>query len=121
MKHKIDPGVDCVFKAILGNEKYKNLLIHFLNAVLEPTEEEKIEKISILNPYNEREFEDDRLSIADVKARDEMDNNYHIEMQAIVHACLQPRMLYAWSTVYHSLIAKGKVSIFWRLSLQSGY
>ena len=55
MKHKIDPSVDCVFKAILGNEKYKNLLIHFLNAVLEPAE--KIEEISILNPYNEREFE----------------------------------------------------------------
>jgi len=36
MKHKINPTVDCVFKAILGSEENKNLLIHFLNAVLEP-------------------------------------------------------------------------------------
>ncbi|MCP4352840.1 MAG: Rpn family recombination-promoting nuclease/putative transposase [Desulfobacterales bacterium] len=108
MKHKIDPSVDCVFKAILGNEKYKNLLIHFLNAVLEKPEQEKIEEISILNPYNEREFEDDKLGIADVKARDEMDNNYQVEMQTAIHPCLPPRMLHSWSTFYRSLMKKGE-------------
>ncbi|MCP4106860.1 MAG: hypothetical protein GY749_15195 [Desulfobacteraceae bacterium] len=36
------PTVDCVFKAILGKEENKNLLIHFLNAVPEPPAEEKI-------------------------------------------------------------------------------
>ncbi len=40
MKHKIDPAADCVFKAILGSEKYKNLLIHFLNAVLQMNDTE---------------------------------------------------------------------------------
>ncbi|MCP4109588.1 MAG: Rpn family recombination-promoting nuclease/putative transposase, partial [Desulfobacteraceae bacterium] len=108
MKHKIDPSVDCVFKAILGNEKYKNLLIHFLNAVLEKPEQEKIEEISILNPYNEREFEKDKLSIADVKAKDEMDNHYQVEMQAVVHPYLPPRMLHSWSSIYHSRLVKGE-------------
>jgi hypothetical protein len=42
MKHKINPIVDCVFKAILGAEENKNLLIHFLNAILEPEEDAKI-------------------------------------------------------------------------------
>ncbi len=108
MKHKIDPSVDCVFKAILGNEKYKNLLIHFLNAVLEKPEQEKIEEISILNPYNEREFEKDKLSIADVKAKDETDNHYQVEMQAVVHPYLPPRMLHSWSSIYHSRLVKGE-------------
>ncbi len=34
MKHRIDPKVDCVFKAVLGSEENRNLLAHFLNAVL---------------------------------------------------------------------------------------
>ncbi|MDP4028260.1 MAG: PD-(D/E)XK nuclease family transposase [Gallionella sp.] len=32
MLHAIDPKIDCVFKALLGNEENRNLLIHFLNA-----------------------------------------------------------------------------------------
>jgi hypothetical protein len=35
MQHQIDPTVDCVFKAILGKEERKHLLIHFLNAILQ--------------------------------------------------------------------------------------
>ena len=30
MLHAIDPKIDCVFKALLGNEENRNLLIHFL-------------------------------------------------------------------------------------------
>jgi hypothetical protein len=33
MKHHIDSKIDCVFKALLGSEENRNLLIHFLNAV----------------------------------------------------------------------------------------
>ena len=50
MKHKINPTVDCVFKAILGSEENKNLLIHFLNAVLEP--DSKIKEIVLNNPLH---------------------------------------------------------------------
>ena len=34
MKHRIDPKIDCVFKALLGSVENRNLLVHFLNAVL---------------------------------------------------------------------------------------
>jgi len=108
VKHRIDPTVDCVFKAILGNEKNKNLLIHFLNAILEKENESRITEVVIMNPYNEREFETDRLSIVDIRAKDEMDENYQIEVQISIHANLPPRMLYMWSTVYHSLLGKGE-------------
>ncbi len=30
MRHAIDPKIDCVFKALLGSEENRNLLIHFL-------------------------------------------------------------------------------------------
>jgi predicted transposase/invertase (TIGR01784 family) len=70
MKHKINPTVDCVFKAILGSEENKNLLIHFLNAILEPEKGSLIKEVLIKNPYNERSFTDDKLTIVDVKAID---------------------------------------------------
>jgi len=33
MRHPIDPKVDCVFKALLGAESNRDLLIHFLNGL----------------------------------------------------------------------------------------
>jgi len=107
MRHKIDPLVDCVFKSILGKEENKNLLIHFLNAVLEKEKDAPIRDVVIKNPYNEREFIGDKLTVVDVKATDENGKNYQIEIQLAVHAALAPRILYTWSSIYHSQIQEG--------------
>ncbi|MCP4113674.1 MAG: hypothetical protein GY749_50470, partial [Desulfobacteraceae bacterium] len=40
----------------------------------EKDEETKITEVVIMNPYNEREFQTDKLSIVDIKAKDETDN-----------------------------------------------
>ena len=63
MRHPIDPTIDCVFKALLGSEDNRGLLIHFLNAILGPELPRPITGVEILNPYNEREFFSDKLSI----------------------------------------------------------
>ena len=34
MKHRIDFKIDCVFKSLFGSVENRNLLVHFLNAVL---------------------------------------------------------------------------------------
>jgi predicted transposase/invertase (TIGR01784 family) len=78
MKHQINPTVDCVFKAILGTEENKNLLIHFLNAILEPKKASLIKDVTIKNPYNEKEFSTDKLTIVDIKAIDENGKIYQI-------------------------------------------
>ena len=70
MKHRIDPKIDCVFKALLGSEENRNLLIHFLNAILTSDLTVPITGAEILNPYNDKEFLDDKLSVVDVKAKD---------------------------------------------------
>ncbi len=110
MKHRINPTIDCVFKAILGSENRKHLLIHFLNSVLECHEdpEKKVVDVRIQNPYNEREFEDDKLGVVDVKAREASGRSFHVEIQAALHPGLKGRMLYAWSAIYHSLLGKGE-------------
>ncbi len=56
-----------------------DLLIHLLNAVLQA--EHPIVEVTILNPYNEKEFEDDKLSIVDIKAKDSTGALFIIEVQ----------------------------------------
>ena len=79
MKHHIDPTTDCIFKAILGNPKQTDVLIHFLNSVTHPTV--PITSVQILNPYNDKEFQTDKLTVVDVKARDKGGKTYQIEIQ----------------------------------------
>jgi hypothetical protein len=52
--HPIDPKIDCVFKALLGSELNRALLIHFLNAILGKDLMAPITWVEILNPYNRR-------------------------------------------------------------------
>ncbi|MCP4294042.1 MAG: Rpn family recombination-promoting nuclease/putative transposase [Proteobacteria bacterium] len=102
MKHRINPMVDCVFKKVLGAKENKNLLIHFLNAVLHHSPE--IKDVEILNPYNDKEFESDKLTVVDVKAEDDSGKQYQIEVQLSVYKSLPERMLYGWSSLYQSTL-----------------
>ena len=102
----IDPTVDCVFKAILGAEENKNILIHFLNSVLSD-HDTPIASVEILNPYNEREFQEDKLTVVDIKARDGNGIIYQIEVQVALHSAFTERMLYLWSRVYQDQMKKG--------------
>lgn len=108
MHHPIDPKVDCVFKALLGAEANRDLLIHFLNAVLEQALPRPIDAVEILNPYNEREFLDDKLSVVDVKARDAAGGQYQVEVQLLAHRDLPARMLYGWADLYAAQLTSGQ-------------
>ena len=59
MKHQIDQKIDCVFKALLGAEDNRNLLVHFLNAILSTDLATPIATVDILNPYNDKKFVED--------------------------------------------------------------
>ena len=107
MAQLIDPRIDCVFKALLGAVKNKNLLIHFLNAILSLKRSSKIKSVDILNPYNEKEFIGDKLSVVDIKAKDENDKTYQIEIQIQIHDCLATRMIYNWANIYQTQMCEG--------------
>ena len=49
MRHPIDPKIDCVFKALLGTEDNRALLIHFLNAMLDETLPSPVTDVAILS------------------------------------------------------------------------
>ncbi|MFO1351415.1 MAG: Rpn family recombination-promoting nuclease/putative transposase [Gammaproteobacteria bacterium] len=107
MKHRIDPRIDCVFKALLGAEENRNLLLHFLNAMLGEELQSLLSEVDILNPYNEKEFLDDKLSIVDVKARDGEGRIYQIEVQLLYYRHLPARILYGWADLYSEQLKSG--------------
>ena len=108
MKHAIDPKIDCVFKALLGAERNRRLLIHFLNAMLAGELAAPIVAVEILNPYNDREFLDDKLSIVDVKARDSSGRLYQVEIQLLNIPDLPARILYGWADLYSAQLQDGQ-------------
>ena len=108
MRHPIDPKVDCVFKALLGAESNRDLLIHFLNAILGAELPRPITAVEIQNPYNEKEFLDDKLTVVDVKARDATGQLYQVEVQLLNHRDLPARILYGWADLYSAQIKEGE-------------
>ena len=108
MKHKIDPKVDCVFKALLGSIDNSNLCVHFLNAFLETELAAPITEVSLVNPYNEKEMLNDKTHIVDVKAHDRQGNWYQIEIQMVNHAHLISRMVYTWADLYSQQLKEGQ-------------
>ena len=108
MRHAIDPKIDCVFKALLGSEENRNLLIHFLNAFLAQDLAEPLVWVDILNPYNDKEFLSDKLSIVDVKAQDSHDRLYQIEIQLTSYAHLPSRIIYNWADIYSQQLKSGQ-------------
>jgi predicted transposase/invertase (TIGR01784 family) len=107
MKHRIDPKIDCVFKALLGSEENRNLLVHFLNAVLVDDLTSPITEAEILNPYNDKEFLDDKLSVVDVKAKDGEGRLYQIEIQLLAYRHLPERMVYTWCDIISQQLQSG--------------
>jgi predicted transposase/invertase (TIGR01784 family) len=92
----IDPKVDYAFKKLFGSEENKSLLIDFLQAILY----EPIEDLEILNPFNAKETEDDKLSILDIKAKLQDQRFVNIEMQMVVLEIYANRALYYWARTY---------------------
>ena len=108
MKHAIDPTIDCVFKAILGSNEHINLLLNFLNSICKDDLLSPICDLTILNPYNEKEFISDKLSIVDIKANDKAGHTFQIEIQISVPQSLKYRMLHNWSELYSRQLTQGE-------------
>ncbi|MFT4923987.1 MAG: putative transposase/invertase (TIGR01784 family) [Phenylobacterium sp.] len=106
MLHFIDPTIDFVFKLILGTIGNENLLIDFINRIINPAS--PIVSVTYINPVNEKQHEKDKFSVVDIKAIDGNGIKYQIEVQLTEPSFLADRMLYTWSSIYHTQAIKGK-------------
>lgn len=96
----INPRVDIAFKKIFGSEENKDLLISLINAIV--GEEDQVKEVTLLNPYNAKSFKNDKLSILDIKAKNQDGKYYNIEIQISDEADYDKRALYYWARLYSS-------------------
>lgn len=104
----VDPTNDVAFKKIFGNEQQKEVLISFINAVLNLTDEKEVVDIQILNPYQAPRIEALKNTILDVRARDKRGISFIVEMQVDNVAGYKKRFLYYAAKAYSDQIERGE-------------
>ena len=103
----VDIKNDIAFRKIFGNENRKEVLISFLNAILLLEDNRKIVDVDILTPYQLPALKGGKVTIVDIKAKDQNDKNYIVEMQVAEVDGFDKRVLYYASKSYSSQIDRG--------------
>ena len=98
MNNIISPRVDIAFKKIFGVEENKDLLISLINSIV--AAEDQVSEVTLLNPYNPKNFKTDKLSILDIKAKGADGKRFNIEIQISDEADYDKRALYYWAKLY---------------------
>ncbi len=104
----VDVKNDIAFRKIFGDEKKKVILLSFLNAILQREGNERIQDISINDPYQPPILPDFKATIVDVRARDFAGNSYLIEMQVADKGDMDKRVLFYTSKEYSGQISRGE-------------
>jgi len=94
----INPRVPLSYKKIFGTEGNKDLLISLINSIV--GEEDQVVDVTLLNPYNQKNFKNDKLSILDIKAEGSTGKKFNIEIQITDEADYDKRALYYWARLY---------------------
>lgn len=94
----LDPKVDFVFKNIFGSPKHPEILISFLNSILNP--KKKIVSVDINKTDIEKQYIEDKYSRLDVKATTSNNEIINIEIQLKNENNMIKRSLYYLSKMY---------------------
>jgi predicted transposase/invertase (TIGR01784 family) len=100
----ITPTVDYAFKHLFGRETTRPILINVMDSVLQPTPEHRISDVNLFNP---KETLDDKLSILDIKARDQSGRQFNIEMQMVAYRYYEKRILYYGCRLHQQQLHEG--------------
>jgi predicted transposase/invertase (TIGR01784 family) len=104
----VDPRNDVAFKKIFGSDEHTEVLISFLNAVLDLHDDRQIEHVHILNPYQTPRIETLKYTLLDVRARDRRGITFIVEMQVAYVLNFEKRFLYYTSKAYVNQIERGE-------------
>lgn len=105
----LDPKNDVVFQKIFGSPENEDILISFLNALLEETEKAEIKHIEYTDTkLSDIESVDDKIGILDVRVVTETGIHINVEIQLINRYNMIKRTLFYWSRLYSNQIKKGE-------------
>jgi predicted transposase/invertase (TIGR01784 family) len=105
----LNPRNDIAFKKIFGTEKNKDILIHFLNDVIEREGKKEITNVTLLNPMQHPEIIGKKQSVVDVLCEEEDGTQYIVEMQVAKVAGFEKRAQYYAAKAYASQPEEGDV------------
>ena len=94
----VNPRIDIAFKKIFGTEENKDLLISLINSIV--GKEDQVTSITLMNPYNQKDFQNDKMSILDIKAVGHKGKKFNIEVQISDEKNYDKRALYYWAKLY---------------------
>lgn len=103
----IDPRIDFAFKKIFGSESTKDVLISFLESLLELEGDRRIAELTILDPFLAPRIRNMKNSILDVRCRDHRGVSYIVEMQIQRVAAFLKRIQYNAAKAYAQQIKRG--------------
>ncbi|MGN4816827.1 Rpn family recombination-promoting nuclease/putative transposase [Bacillus cereus group sp. MYBK163-2] len=106
-KNLVNLRVDYAFKRLFGVEGNEDILIGFLNAVLQSSIDEEIKSLHLDDPHLPREQKDDKLSILDLRATLNSGIKINIEIQVRDKKDMMERSLFYWSGMYYSQMTQG--------------
>ena len=105
----VDPRNDVAFRKIFGDENKKEILISFLNNILEFTGTHKeIVDITIQNPYQVPKLKELKETILDIKAVDKRSVHYIIEMQMFHTTAFEKKVLYYVGKAYYQQLNRAE-------------
>jgi predicted transposase/invertase (TIGR01784 family) len=116
MEKRMNPFSDMGFKRIFGQDYSKDLLIDFLNSLLEG--ERKITDIRFLDKERVRRNVDDRSLIYDVFCQTDTGEKIIVEMQNKVHRMYKKRTIYYLSRAITDQAEPGE---FWDFDIAAVY
>jgi predicted transposase/invertase (TIGR01784 family) len=102
----IKPTVDFAFKKVFGTPENAPILEGLVNAILQL--DSPIVELEILNPFSYQEFEEEKLIVLDIRARDVVGQWLNIEMQVSVVPGLLQRLTYYACGLYVDQLQAGQ-------------
>ncbi|WP_137842727.1 Rpn family recombination-promoting nuclease/putative transposase [Bacillus sp. 2SH] len=99
--------IDFAFKQLFGTSGNEDILIAFLNAMLQDSLESPIVSLQLEDPHLHREHEEDKLSILDISATLDSGTKVNVEIQLNNNHDMIKRSLYYWGRLYTSQLQKG--------------
>jgi len=102
-----DPKNDLAFKKIFGDKNHKNILISFLNSVLDFKDDMQIVDVELTNPYQLPDIKELKETILDIQAKNKKGESFIVEMQRKDLGDFEKRSLYYTSKAYVAQLPKG--------------
>ena len=105
----MDPKIDFAFKQLFAGKgkESKILLLDLLNSIFND-KNDKITDIIYLNPYTDKEYDDTKQSIMDIKVETQKGEVIDIEMQIQNVDNYRKRSLFYWANMYIDQIHQGE-------------